>query len=839
MDKPSHRHRWKELESLLDELVELPVDERSQRLRSIEQRDPELHQTIQRLIDAMDDDESFLEHGAQNIGDTALEALAEELRVHTRLMEGADGADEQSDRTLGKYRLIRRLGVGGMGEVWEAERDDEVMRQRVAIKILHPLIGKDAAQRFDRERHILAALQHDGIARILDAGVATGEPPYLVLEYVDGIAVTEFCRDQSSALRERLLLFLQVCDAVAHAHRRLIVHRDLKPSNILVDHRGRVKLLDFGIAKLLDPGELGAQEAVTRVGQIAMTPEYAAPEQIRGEPVTTVTDVYGLGSLLYELLSGSRPFDINGLSHAELQKLICDTQAAPPSSKTDTSKRSANRADIRRDVLRGDLDAIVLKALEKEPDDRYASVTELADDIRNFLDGRPVSAKVSTFGYRTGKFVKRHKLSIGGSLVAATILLAGLTGFFWQAREAELQRARFESTGEFLFTLFEQVDPDLNPGSNLTAVGLLDVGAEQLERLAAGPEARVDLLRVLGVLYSKLGEREQSETLLRQAVTEAQANLPASNNTTGQALSSLGRVLADRGQLEEAERVQSESLASFRTAGDFGRWPLGVAGELARTYSLQGRWREAQTALQQNIDDHQPFLADDPRNLAHRSYVEALILLGELRTDTSDSSAARNNLELAATTARSSLGEDHPLLARSFESLANLMQRNGNMAAAREQFLAALAVNRQAYPNGHQATARISATIALMDIKSGNSEEANDLYRSAVELWATMPEGTHAERADQYAIVADWQLNTGAIDAALTSQQAALFARRLAHESLDHWYVAETLDELSSIQMAAALSADARESLLNARAMRQRLFGENTDSTSSEAGNGH
>jgi len=838
MDKQSHRHRWKELESLLDELLEMSASERNQRLCSIEQRDPELHKTLQRLLNAMDDDESFLEHGAQNIGDTALEALAEELKVHTRLVESADEADGPNDRALGKYRLIRRLGAGGMGEVWEAERDDEVMRQRVAIKILHPLVGKDAAQRFDRERHILAALQHDGIARILDAGVATGEPPYLVLEYVDGMAVTEFCRDNSLPVRDRLVLFLQVCEAVAHAHRRLVVHRDLKPSNILVDHRGRVKLLDFGIAKLLDPQEIGAQEAVTRVGLIAMTPEYAAPEQIRGEPVTTATDVYGLGSLLYELLSGSRPFDISGLSNAELQKLICDTAAAPPSSKTEAAGRADSHTGIRRDALRGDLDSVVLKALEKEPDDRYASVTELADDIRNFLDGRPVSAKASTFGYRAGKFIKRHKLSIASSVVAVTILTVGLTGFFWQAREAELQRARFESTGEFLFTLFEQVDPDLNPGSNLTAVGLLDVGAEQLERLAAGPEARVDLLRVLGVLYSKLGEREQSETLLRQAVTEAQANLPPSNNTTGQALSSLGRVLAERGQLDEAEDVQRESLEAFRIAGDFGRWPLGVAGDLARTYALQGRWREAQTALRENIDDHQSYLADDPRNLAHRSYVEALILLGELQTATDDWTTARTNLELAATTAKNSLGADHPLLARSFEALGNLMRRAGNSDEAREQLLAALQVNQQAYPRGHQATARISAAIALMDLKDGNNGDAHELYQSAVQLWETMPEGTHAERADQYEIVANWQLSTGAIDIALTTQQAALYARRLAHESLDHWDVAAALRELSSIQMAAARSADAEESRRKARAMQQRIFGKNTNPTSSEPGNG-
>jgi serine/threonine-protein kinase len=814
-----HRQRWPDLDAVLDELLELSGNEREARLSELAKADPGLHRAATEMLAAGADGDSFLEGGAQALAGEQLEDLVSQARRRD--------VSTGKEARLGPYRLLERLGAGGMGEVWLAERDDDVMRQKVAIKILKPLAGSEGTQRFRSERQILAALRHDGIAKVLDAGAEPGSSPYLVLEYVEGSEITEYCRDRDLDLEARLDLFLGVCDAVGYAHQRFIVHRDLKPSNVLVTHSGRVKLVDFGIAKLLDPGAIALSEApLTRTGLFLMTPDYAAPEQILGRTITTATDVYGLGVLLYELLTGERPFDLGGRTASEIERIVCHTEAERPSAGGRGDARARFSAGSWRKRLRGDLDTIILKAMRKEPEERYATVQDLGDDIRRFTEGRPVAARPASLGYRAGKFVRRHRLVVAASTLVVTASIAGLAGTLWQARQAELQKARFDSTGEFLFTLFEQVDPDLHPGAQLTAVGLLDIGSAQLEKFAAGPEARVDLLRVLGVLYSKLGDRERGEALLRQAVVEARETLAPENETIGQALDSLGKLLAERGKLAESELTLRESIAAFVVAGETGNWPLGAGRDLALTHLLQGRWRDAETALKENVADHEPFLASDPRNLTHRSLAAALALLGELRTDLGQWEAARESLERSAAIARERLGEKHPGLAQGLERLGDLQARLGDLPGSESHYREALAVGREAYPAGHHTVARILSRLAAVRARQGDGTSAQRYYREALQLWEGLPEGTHSERADRTGASAELQQLQGAPDLARSTQRTALEARRLAHGLADHWRVAEDHHRLGLIELSAGRYDEAGVELERAFKMRRDLFGE-------------
>ncbi len=349
-------------------------------------------------------------------------------------------AGEQAGRLVGRYRLEREIGRGGMGSVYAAVRADEVYKQEVAVKLVWP--GPDAAgveQRFWQERRILAALNHPNIARLLDGGATEDGQLYLVMEYVAGVPITQYCEELKLSIAERLKLFRSVCAAVAHAHQHLVIHRDLKPPNILVAEDGAVKLLDFGIAKLLTPETDDASGPLTRTGLHLLTPEYASPEQVRGDEVTTASDVYSLGVLLYELLTGHRPYQFKSPAFGEIARVICEEEPERPSADIKPADQSLSR------ILRGDLDQITLKALRKEPERRYQSAAQLSDDIQRHIDGEPVVARPATLRYRATKYVNRHKAFTAAAAVFLLALTVGLIVALWQlrvSREREREQRR-------------------------------------------------------------------------------------------------------------------------------------------------------------------------------------------------------------------------------------------------------------------------------------------------------------------------------------------------------------------------------------------------------------
>jgi tetratricopeptide (TPR) repeat protein len=518
--------QFRRLDALYDEAAALGPAERS---RFIDERCADDEEVRRELLAAFGADES-----------SGLTRLVE------RAAAAAAGVEPGwTGRRVGPYRIVRPLGHGGMGAVYLAVRDDAEFHKQVAIKTLKfELDGGPAVARFRHERQILAHLEHPNIARLLDGGTTEHGTPYIVLEYVDGVQIGEWCQQKRLTVDDRLRLFRQVCDAVQYAHQHLIVHRDIKPGNILVTSDGVPKLLDFGIAKLLDSDALAGFHTMHTSGPM-MTPDYVSPEQVRGEPVSTATDVYALGAVLYELLTNTRPHALQSYDPAEIARVVCETDVRPPSA-------TGNRH------LRGDLDNIVLRAMQKEPSRRYSSVTALAEDIRRYLEGLPVAARPDTAIYRATKFVRRHR--IGVAATAAVVVSLGL-GVALALREARVAERRFaqvrELSNTFLFQFYDQVTP--LPGSTAVRASIVETARRYLDGLSKDAGNDRDLILELAQAYQRLG------------------------NVQGRTGS------ANLGQLDDARRSYQNALDLYQRLPANTRATPAVRRDMANTLMLHGR----------------------------------------------------------------------------------------------------------------------------------------------------------------------------------------------------------------------------------------------------------
>jgi serine/threonine protein kinase len=428
--------------------------------------------------------------------------------------------------TIGPYRLLAPLGSGGMAEVWLAERSDGSFQRRVAIKLMFRQVGGAArdgvAQRFERERDILASLDHPHIATLHDAGVTPAGQPWLALEYVEGEPLTDWCDHARLGIVERVRLFRQVLQAVQHAHAQLVMHRDLKPANILVATGGQVHLLDFGIAKLLEPGAgARADTELTRAAGRPMTPLYASPEQLRGEPLTIACDVYALGVVLYELLCGERPYEIESGAAARLEQAILETDPRAPSRRNLSEAAAAARGTTvpaLRKALRGDLDAIVLQALAKQPQRRYASAEAMLADIDRWLDGEPVKAHAPSAVYRWGKFVRRHHVGVATGSVAVLMLAAVATDAVIQRQQAQREASRAVAARDFMIDMFKRADMAKSRGADVTAREMLNDGRKEvLQRLSGQFRLQAELLKAIGSIQYEMGEYATADDTFQQA----------------------------------------------------------------------------------------------------------------------------------------------------------------------------------------------------------------------------------------------------------------------------------------------------------------------------------
>lgn len=568
--------RWQQLQELFNAAVELTPSQQAAFLDQACAHDPALRQQAESLLLAGADATRRIQSA---IGDAARDLPRFE--------------DTPTDLLIGPYKVIQELGQGGMGAVYLAVRADDEYQKRVAIKVVqHDLANPEVLRRFRNERQILAGLEHPYIARLLDGGTTRAGMPYVVMEYVEGDPIDRYCNHHRLSTNERLKLFRDVCAAVHYAHQNLIIHRDLKPGNILVTAGGVPKLLDFGIAKLLNP-ELGPQtQAITRWNMRLMTPEYASPEQIRGEPITTASDVYSLGVVLYELLTGHRPYRFKKYQAQEIERIVSFEEPEKPSTvvgrrkvqeqgsadaKTNTRLSARNPEKLRRQ-LAGELDAIVMMALRKESQRRYASAEQLSEDIRRYLKGRPVRARPDTMSYRTSKFIKRHKVGVATAALLVLTLLAGVTTTTWQARIARSERARAEGrfndvrklANSFIFDVHDNI-AEL-PGSTRAREALVKSALEYLNSLAQEAGNDPSLQRELALAYQKVGDVQGNPTNANLGDTAGALASYHKALTIGEAL-----VVANP---SDAEAQRSVAL-TYQKLSDLQGWTGDLNGAVA------------------------------------------------------------------------------------------------------------------------------------------------------------------------------------------------------------------------------------------------------------------
>ena len=767
--RPLSPDRWRQLTPILDDAFELPPNERAAYLDRACADDGELRADADALLAAYLASGDFLERPIDGYLSTL--GLGHEERSAAEIPSVAP------DEHVGPYRVLRELASGGMGTVYVAERADGQYDQRVALKLVrHEMDADSARRRFLFERRILARLSHPNIARLVDGGILANGRPWFAMELIDGIPITQFCDEHRLGIARRLELFLAVCDAVRYAHQNLVVHRDLKPSNMLVTREGHVKLLDFGIAKLLESeatSDAGVGEPLTRTELRAMTPEYAAPEQIRGDPVSTATDVYALGAVLYELLTGHRAHRFERRTPAEYERIVCDTEPERPSSVVDRALRRQ---------LAGDLDTIVLHALEKEPVRRYASVEALMDDVRRYLTALPIRARPDSRGYRLRKFARRHRVGLAAGTALAVTALGGVGATVWQARAKAEEAAKAEEVKNFVVGLFEVADPAQSRGRDVTARELLTRGVQRVDSaLGRQPAVQQELLGVLGTIHRQLGLYAEADSLFARAVDVARAAYGPGHPEFAARLTDRGTALKELGQLARAESLLQQALAVRSRSGD--QVALAVTmGELASTLARAGKSERAESLYRavlaidrSRLAPDDPELATDLTNLGvllgeyvgkHREadslYREALAIrrrtqddghplvldvMGNIADNVGDMGryAEAESLYRLVVAGRRRLYPDgnHPDIAYSMHSLANMFEATGRWAEAESIDVEALALRRRLLGPDHPMTMATLNNLAIVRYRMGRLDSAEESFREAVRLWQASLGLTH------------------------------------------------------------------------------------------------
>ena len=693
--------RWRLVSPYLDQALELSGEERQRYLIDLVSEDPTLAADLELLLSeerALRDDK-YLEHDAQDL-------FAE---------------SQLAGQAFGAYTLERILGAGGMGSVWLARRNDGRFEGTVAVKLLSAALlgGAAGASRFRREGTILARLKHPNIAQLIDAGVSEAGQPYLVLEYVEGEPIDRWCDERALDVPSRVRLFLDVLAAVAHAHSNLVVHRDLKPSNVMVSKEGQVKLLDFGIAKLLegeDAGD-GAPTQLTREAGRAFTPAFAAPEQVMGESVTTATDVYALGGLLYLLLAGRHPAGTPGTSPVDLLRAILETEPGRLSEAVHDPRR--------RRELRGDLEIIVAKALKKHPKERYASVTALAEDLRRYLAGEPILARPDSLTYRTRKFVQRHARSLAAAALALWTLTAVVA--FYGARLAD-ERDRATQVSGFLADLLSHADPYVAGTGEPTVRSLLDAGAARARKdLATQPEIQREMLTLLGRIYERRGDYEQALPLLEQAVALGRRTLGPSRELA-QSLNDLGVARGQLAQLDGSHAALESALAMRRQVLGEEHPEAAVShSELGRTLFDLGRLDEAEAHFRSALAIRRKVLGP-----ADHETATSMSDLGHLLREKGDRAGAETLFRETLEVTRKSSGPKHPDVATSLANLALVVNMRGDHAAAEAMFRESLAIGRASLGREHPAVARKEVGLARVYLGQGSPAAAEPLLRHAL-----------------------------------------------------------------------------------------------------------
>lgn len=734
------------IESLFEEAVELPPEERGAFVESASD-DPEIRSAVQAMLARDEAAERYF---------AGLAGRAAELHRAISVVELEPNS--LSGQRVGAYLLDREVGRGGTSVVYSARRADGAFDRTVAVKVLtRGSGGARLVARFEQEQQLLSGLNHPNIAVLHDGGVTEKGYPYFVMELVDGLPLDRYCDERRLSVGERLRLFLMVVDTVQHAHRNLVIHRDLKPSNILVTHEGVVKLIDFGIARIVDGDAPGVESAggaagsLTRTGARWMTPEYGAPEQVRGERTTTATDVYQLGVMLYELLTGHHPIPPSTTGSAYMtEKAVCEVEPTRPSrivSQPGVRRRGGTTVSVTpeeigrsRQVpmrqlkgrLRGDLDAIVLKALEKDAARRYGMAEGLAEDIRRYLAGLPVAAREGNLRYRGRKFLIRHRFPVAAAAGMLLILAGG--GWLHVERVAEqrdaarIEAAKAQTVTEFMLELFDASHPGEARGETPTAPMLLERGVERADALAGQPAVQAEMLATVARAYSGLAEYNRSEELYRRSLSIRLEALGPDHPDVAHSLAHLGWTNALQGDFQaaatyfrDALSIQRRALGPDHTDVTSSMQGLGLA--LNGLGDLEAGIRWIEDALE---------IGRRSGNTEHVGFANGLNDLAILRREEGDLEGAETLLREAMALRRRLLPEGHPDLGKSAQFLGSLLDKMGKYAAAEPLYLEALANWERSLGPTHPATLSTVRSLAALYVVWERPEEA-EVYTAMLD----------------------------------------------------------------------------------------------------------
>jgi eukaryotic-like serine/threonine-protein kinase len=846
MDNPA---RWERIQSLFHRALELPEGERLHYLAGQCPDDRELLAEVQALL------------GADAAGALTQPDLSQLAR---QVLDGSVPVL----RRIGPYRIIRVVGQGGMGVVYLGERDD--LNSRVAIKVLRDAALSPARrERFRREEQTLAQLNHPSIARLYDADVLPDGTPYFVMEYVEGVPLTRYCEARRCSIRERLRLFRAVCEAVQYAHRHAVVHRDLKPSNILVGEAGPdgkpcVKLLDFGIAKQLESLEPPAFQ--TQTGLHLMTPAYAAPEQLRGEPVGVYTDVYALGVILYELLAGKHPFDPSGLTPGQLEARILESEPARPSAsggRTRQSPSAAHSFPLRRGAW-ADLDVLCLTAMHPDVQRRYPTVEALLRDLDHFLDGHPLEARADSLRYRTGKFLDRNRQPVAAAAMVAALLVGLVTFYTAQLTEqrdrAQTEADKAERVSEYLIGLFEAGDPYGPEAENLDVRRLLERGEQRAAELEGNPAVKATMLNVLGRVYTQLsdygraepllqralklrrehgdpldvaeslssvaslfidtGDYEGAEASLREALAIRERHLPPNHPEVATNLANLGSVHGYRGRYKDAEALHRLALRMRRAIHPVPHEDVGSSlNALAVALYQQGNYAAAERQYREALAVNRAVFGPE-----HASVTRVMANLGKLYEELGDYAAADSLLSEALRIRRATLGNDHFETAVGLGQLGGLYNTTGDYERAELHLRESLAIRERILAPNHPSIGTILNGLAsALDMK-GEHDQAASHFRRAADIYRESLGSGHRFTGIAVCNLAHTLYRNGELDDSATHFRECLAILEEVHPE-HHQELAHNRSRFGALLVAQARYSEAEPLLLRAYRVLQEQLG--------------
>lgn len=756
--------RWRKIETLCQKAMNLQGTERTVYLEHVCAGDKELLEEVTSLLDY--EDSEWLQQPL--------------VQVQSSFVFSDD--QSVSDQTIGPYRIINTIASGGMGKVYLGVRNDDQFERFVALKVIRKgLVSDNVLKRFYEERQILASLNHPNIARLFDGGTTEDGLPWFAMEYIEGLPITEYCKVHEKNVGEKINLFLSVCSAVQYAHQNLVIHRDLKPENILITPDGTPKLLDFGIAKLMDLEQKSGQ---TQYQDRIMTPDYASPEQVRNESISTVSDVYALGILLYELLTGALPYQFKKRTPAEIERTICNTIPKRPSAVSDLK------------IFKGDLDSVIMKALRKEPSERYASVEQLANDLRRYQKALPVLAQKASFTYRARKFLTRHKWGVAVSTAVALLVISFSILTYIQSQaietraiEAEQQRDRAEQVSNFLAGLFESADPSRAENESLTAIELLHRGANRVEtELTDQPHVQANLFLVISDVYESLGLYDEGLNLAQSAHSLQKKLYEGNHAEIARSLNSMGWLYRQKGEFEKSDSLLTTALVMRQEL--FGQQHLDVArslNDLAVLKQSRGDYAATDTLLQEAIEIRKALAGKQHESVAVASsnYAALKWRMGDLSAaedrmrealdifqatvGESDmrTAVAMSNLAAIILTRKKTdgveelyrnalnirlrlLGEEHPDVAGSYEHLGNFLRAKRKYEEAETLLLKAHDLRKELLGEEHILVGTSKTGLGFLYKQTENYTEAENYYSGAIKIFQRVYPDGHARTAQAW-----------------------------------------------------------------------------------------